>query len=187
MKHTKTKQHEAYQNKTTRSIPKQNKQLWHCKELSVTVQCFCCHRNYSVWTLKTWHLVWRPSSPSPRESTWSATTPYHKQKVRWLWVLPHCVCGWVCVCEWRARDSHFVWMCACVFVCGARCVYCYTPTCAWRVVFSCHCPLDARDAMAKAVYGRLFGWIVNKVNQLLAPEAEIDPSKMSEIGKKLAP
>ncbi|XP_025077881.1 myosin-IIIb-like [Pomacea canaliculata] len=41
---------------------------------------------------------------------------------------------------------------------------------------------DARDAMAKAVYGRLFGWIVNKVNQLLAPEAEIDPSKMSEIG-----
>lgn len=46
-------------------------------------------------------------------------------------------------------------------------------------------PLDARDAMAKAVYGRLFGWIVNKVNQLLAPEAEIDPSKMSEIGKKL--
>lgn len=41
--------------------------------------------------------------------------------------------------------------------------------------------------MAKAVYGRLFGWIVNKVNQLLAPEAEIDPSKMSEIGKKLVP
>ncbi|XP_021359282.1 myosin-IIIa-like isoform X3 [Mizuhopecten yessoensis] len=28
---------------------------------------------------------------------------------------------------------------------------------------------DACDAMAKAIYGRLFGWIVNKVNQLLAP------------------
>jgi len=24
--------------------------------------------------------------------------------------------------------------------------------------------------MSKAVYGRLFGWIVNKVNQMLAPE-----------------
>ncbi|XP_069138328.1 myosin-IIIb-like isoform X1 [Argopecten irradians] len=28
---------------------------------------------------------------------------------------------------------------------------------------------DACDAMSKAIYGRLFGWIVNKVNQLLAP------------------
>ena len=42
---------------------------------------------------------------------------------------------------------------------------------------------DARDAMTKAVYGRLFGWIVNKVNQLLAPEQDIDPSLLSEIGK----
>lgn len=41
---------------------------------------------------------------------------------------------------------------------------------------------DARDAMAKAVYGRLFGWIVNKVNQLLAPEIVYDPKDLSEIG-----
>lgn len=29
---------------------------------------------------------------------------------------------------------------------------------------------DARDAVSKAMYGRLFGWIVNKINQLLAPK-----------------
>ena len=28
---------------------------------------------------------------------------------------------------------------------------------------------DVRDAMAKAMYGRLFSWIVNKMNQLLKP------------------
>ena len=28
---------------------------------------------------------------------------------------------------------------------------------------------DVRDAMAKAMYGRLFSWIVNKVNILLRP------------------
>lgn len=40
---------------------------------------------------------------------------------------------------------------------------------------------DARDAMAKAIYGRLFGWIVNKFNCLIAP---IDPDHVNfkEIG-----
>ena len=41
--------------------------------------------------------------------------------------------------------------------------------------------------MTKALYGRLFSWIVNKINQLLAPEEQLDPSQASEIGKILKP
>ncbi|KAJ8304543.1 hypothetical protein KUTeg_018126 [Tegillarca granosa] len=40
---------------------------------------------------------------------------------------------------------------------------------------------DARDATAKAIYGRMFGWIVNKINQLLAPRC-VNLNKKSEIG-----
>ncbi len=29
--------------------------------------------------------------------------------------------------------------------------------------------INVRDAMSKAMYGRLFSWIVNKMNQLLKP------------------
>lgn len=42
---------------------------------------------------------------------------------------------------------------------------------------------DVRDALAKALYGRLFSWIVNKVNQLLAPEEDLSSSSITEIGE----
>ncbi|GFO14637.1 myosin-iiib [Plakobranchus ocellatus] len=41
---------------------------------------------------------------------------------------------------------------------------------------------DAREAMAKAVYGRLFGWIVNKINCLLVPDDQKLGASFSEIG-----
>ncbi|KAL0965525.1 hypothetical protein UPYG_G00282450 [Umbra pygmaea] len=33
---------------------------------------------------------------------------------------------------------------------------------------------DARDSIAKVAYGRVFGWIVSKVNELLAPNVDFD-------------
>ena len=44
--------------------------------------------------------------------------------------------------------------------------------------------LDSRDAVAKTVYGRLFSWIVNKINTLLAPEDMGNSDKTSDIGTK---
>uniref|UniRef100_A0A8C8C4T8 Myosin-IIIb-like n=1 Tax=Oncorhynchus tshawytscha TaxID=74940 RepID=A0A8C8C4T8_ONCTS len=40
---------------------------------------------------------------------------------------------------------------------------------------------DARDSIAKVAYGRVFGWIVSKVNELLAPNVDFDV-ELSEIG-----
>ena len=40
----------------------------------------------------------------------------------------------------------------------------------------------SRDAIAKSLYDRLFRWIVNRINQLLAPSAE-DIAVAKEIGK----
>lgn len=36
--------------------------------------------------------------------------------------------------------------------------------------------------MAKALYGRLFGWIVNKVNQLVGSKTLISPNESQQIG-----
>ncbi|XP_064163358.1 myosin-IIIb [Anguilla rostrata] len=40
---------------------------------------------------------------------------------------------------------------------------------------------DARDSIAKVAYGRVFGWIVSKVNELLEPDVDLDV-QLSEIG-----
>ncbi|XP_062383882.1 myosin-IIIb [Sardina pilchardus] len=40
---------------------------------------------------------------------------------------------------------------------------------------------DARDSIAKVAYGRVFGWIVSKVNELLAPNVDPDV-ELCEIG-----
>ncbi|XP_072920381.1 myosin-IIIa isoform X1 [Hemitrygon akajei] len=41
---------------------------------------------------------------------------------------------------------------------------------------------DARDSIAKVAYGRVFGWIVSKINQLLAPKDDMDIVQLWEIG-----
>lgn len=48
-----------------------------------------------------------------------------------------------------------------------------------------HYFIDVRDATAKALYGRLFAWIVNKVNQLLAPPMASRGEEVTEIGMVL--
>lgn len=40
---------------------------------------------------------------------------------------------------------------------------------------------DARDSIAKVAYGRVFGWIVSKINEQLAPKVDFDV-ELNEIG-----
>ncbi|NWW42592.1 MYO3B protein, partial [Pedionomus torquatus] len=59
---------------------------------------------------------------------------------------------------------------------------CCVPCSPWSPSVSC-CFLcaDARDSIAKVAYGRVFGWIVCKINELLAEN--VDPEvELSEIG-----
>ncbi|NWU67642.1 MYOI protein, partial [Pterocles burchelli] len=60
---------------------------------------------------------------------------------------------------------------------------CCTPYSPWSPSVSCCCSLcaDARDSIAKVAYGRVFGWIVCKINELLAEN--VDPEvELREIG-----
>ncbi|KAF1476985.1 Myosin-IIIb, partial [Megadyptes antipodes antipodes] len=53
----------------------------------------------------------------------------------------------------------------------------------WSPSVSCCCSLcaDARDSIAKVAYGRVFGWIVCKINELLAENVDSEV-ELSEIG-----
>ncbi|NXG64069.1 MYO3B protein, partial [Hemiprocne comata] len=60
---------------------------------------------------------------------------------------------------------------------------CWVPYSPWSPSVSCSsCPCaDARDSIAKVAYGRVFGWIVCKINELLAEN--MDPEvELREIG-----
>ncbi|NXE10309.1 MYO3B protein, partial [Lophotis ruficrista] len=60
---------------------------------------------------------------------------------------------------------------------------CFVPCSPWSPSVSCCCSLcaDARDSIAKVAYGRVFGWIVCKINELLAEN--VDPEvELREIG-----
>ncbi|NXA17056.1 MYO3B protein, partial [Ibidorhyncha struthersii] len=60
---------------------------------------------------------------------------------------------------------------------------CCVPCSSWSPSVSCCCYLcaDARDSIAKVAYGRVFRWIVCKINELLAEK--VDPEvELSEIG-----
>lgn len=77
-----------------------------------------------------------------------------------------------------------------IFQVALCCGGCIEPACVgspaflWNLSASCCCSLcaDARDSIAKVAYGRVFGWIVCKINELLAEN--VDPEvELREIGE----
>ncbi|KAF1631281.1 Myosin-IIIb, partial [Eudyptes filholi] len=65
----------------------------------------------------------------------------------------------------------------------SRQLVCCVPCSPWSPSVSCCCSLcaDARDSIAKVAYGRVFGWIVCKINELLAENVDSEV-ELSEIG-----
>ncbi|KFM11563.1 Myosin-IIIb, partial [Aptenodytes forsteri] len=64
-----------------------------------------------------------------------------------------------------------------------RQLVCCVPCSPWSPSVSCCCSLcaDARDSIAKVAYGRVFGWIVCKINELLAENMDSEV-ELREIG-----
>ncbi|KFW62875.1 Myosin-IIIb, partial [Pygoscelis adeliae] len=64
-----------------------------------------------------------------------------------------------------------------------RQLVCCVPCSPWSPSVSCCCSLcaDARDSIAKVAYGRVFGWIVCKINELLAENVDSEV-ELREIG-----
>ncbi|KAF1584991.1 UNVERIFIED_CONTAM: Myosin-IIIb, partial [Eudyptes robustus] len=70
----------------------------------------------------------------------------------------------------------------------SRQLVCCVPCSPWSPSVSCCCSLcaDARDSIAKVAYGRVFGWIVCKINELLAENVDSEV-ELSEIGEFCLP
>ncbi|NXV36717.1 MYO3B protein, partial [Rissa tridactyla] len=82
----------------------------------------------------------------------------------------------------KVSEASRGWLKAAAVINVLRQLVCCVPCPPWSPSVSCCCLCaDARDSIAKVAYGRVFGWIVCKINELLAEN--VDPEvELSEIG-----